>query len=120
MPISITDLNELVTKGDLLNFMNRMEGLLTATKDSISEQVQRAVKANHFRPKYLSPTQFSNCLAELPGGRRITPHTIRQWCRDGSLRASQGLGAGTTWLIPYEELERIHQDAMLNSPSRPR
>lgn len=119
MPITINELNELVTKGDLLNFMNRIESLLRSTKESVAEHVEKAVSGTLFRPKFLTPVQFSNCLAELPGGRRITPHTIRQWCREGSLRASQRLGEGTTWLIPMDELDRIHQDAMLNMPYRP-
>jgi hypothetical protein len=120
MPISINDLNELVTKGDLVQFLNQMKSLFESTKEKITQEMRQFATSTVIRPKFLTPAQFCQCLAELPHGRRVSVDTVRRWCKEGSVKAAQEGGANSTWLIPYEELDRIHANASMIEPERPR
>lgn len=118
MPINISELNDLVTKGDLHQVLTQVKAMVEAAKESITKEMRQFASSTISRPKFLSPMQFSQCLAELHMGRRVSVDSIRRWCKEGRLKAIQEGGANSSWLIPYEELERIHANANMIEPER--
>jgi hypothetical protein len=120
MPITKHDLDTLVTKGDLQELMDTVRALLAQAQTAIKDEL----KALHFgqknTPRFLSPVQFAELLALKPNGRSYHPDTIRIWCKEGRIKATQEGGLRSSWMIPYEELDRIYLRASSIEPERPR
>lgn len=116
MPISKNELETLATKGDLVEMLEVIRSLITQAQSSLKEDFHTMLVGQRPTPRFLSPVQFAELLAAKPGGRRFHPDTIRLWCKSGRIKASQEGGLRSSWLIPYEELDRIHDHASMIEP----
>lgn len=120
MPISKHELETLATKGDLVEVMEAIRALINQTQSTLKLEFQSMLVGQKPTPRFLSPVQFAELLAAKPGGRRYHADTIRLWCKSGRIKATQEGGLRSTWLIPYEELDRIHNHASMIEPEFPR
>lgn len=113
MAIFKNELDALATVADLQRLENNIPNLMRKVLLELDAERKHALQS-FYRPKFLTPKQFAEQFAEKPGGRRVHPETIRNWCKDGRLKAVQQGGLGSSWLIPFAELERIYNiaDAM--------
>jgi excisionase family DNA binding protein len=54
--------------------------------------------------------------AEVAELLRRAEYTVREWCRQGRIRARKkpcGRGKGGEWLVSHEELQRLNNDGLL-------
>lgn len=120
MPISKHELDTLVTKGDLFEMMETFRALLAQAQATLKDDFKTLLVGQRPTPRFVSPVQFAELLAAKPGARRFHPDTIRLWCKNGRIKATQEGGLKACWLIPYEELDRIHANASMIEPELPR
>lgn len=120
MPIYKHELDTLVTKGDLVELMNTFRALLAQTQADLKDDFRALLAGQRPTPRLITPNQFAELLAAKPDGRRFHSDTIRLWCRNGRIKATQEGGLRSSWLIPYEELDRIYANASMIEPECPR
>jgi hypothetical protein len=120
MPITRQELDTLVTKGDLFEMMDNFRALLAQAQATLKDEFKIMLVGQKPTPRLVTPNQFAELLAAKPGGRRYHSDTVRLWCKSGRVKATQEGGLRSNWLIPYEELDRIHANACMIEPERPR
>jgi hypothetical protein len=121
MAVTKNDFDTLATSQDLLRLESRLGGMIENLREAIKRELVELAKSSIApRPRFLTVEQFCQVLAKKPNGKPISTCTVRRWCKEGRIKAAQEGGANSTWLIPYEELDRIHANASMIEPQRTR
>jgi hypothetical protein len=121
MAVTRNDFDTLATSQDLLRLESKLGRMIESLREVIRREISGLANSEPLsRPRFLTVAQFAKLLAENPSGKAISAYTVGRWCRDGRIKATQEGGSKSTWLIPYEELDRIHANASMIEPELPR
>lgn len=105
MGTTINDLNNLVTRLDLLDFERSIEELNQKLFERFCERLEKAgVSMGETEQEFYTPPQFGKLIG-------LDRTTVVRWCQAGKIHATQPGGEGTPWLIPRNEISRLRNDA---------
>jgi len=83
--------------------------LLLGRLDRLEEMVRLLVQQKTVKDWYT--------IAEAAGLLGKAEYTVREWCRQGRIRAAKkpsgGRGKGGEWLVSHEELTRLRNEGLL-------
>lgn len=85
---------------------------LTARLTRIEQAIDLLVRQRTVKEWYSTAE-----VAKLLGKAEFT---VREWCRLGRVKAEKkksGRGVASEWIIPHEELTRIHNEGLLPEPN---
>lgn len=102
MPVTLQDLQQLATRGDLIQLRQEIAGMLSDFATQIS-QGEELTSFPGQKPFY-SPKEFGALIG-------VSRQTVLRWSQDGTINALQKGGKGCLWLIPHSELERLQEEA---------
>ena len=106
MSIQRNDLLAITTISDLDNLMSEVR----AENENLLNSIDLLLKRYLAFGTEEKPKEFYT-IREAAERLGVSKGTIRNWCINGIMKATQQQGAHTLWLIPATEIKRLLDDA---------
>lgn len=103
MGISLSEMNCLVTRSDLLEFERKINQQFELVKEEFKKTrsfVHTSEKARENKQEYLSVSDFAKIV-----GRSW--QTVKNWILSGIIEGAQPEGKNCSWVIPIGEIEKV-------------
>lgn len=109
MPVTTNDLNQLVTRAELVSLEQRLCERIDRIGDLIRPMYQKMFMTQGSgldgkEKKFFSPAEFAQIIG-------VSKNTVIRRCQDGTYKSTQPGGHGTAIHIPREEVERLTMKA---------
>ena len=99
--MNLSDLQQIVTKQDLIEFEQRLK---TTVMEAVKMTYVQLEEEEKPQGEFISSREFAKRVG-------VSRMTSTRWCVDGVIRASQPNGYRTGWLIPATEVDRMLEEA---------